>query len=187
MIVGYGGMDVAEDCRGARVGGPTPLSPAAWQPSGPSPGPALPPLPLPGAAELLLLQEHYDWGLRAVKSVLVIAGELKRGDPAIDERRTLMRALRDTNMAKLSRDDIYVFMKVRCAAQRLVLREGDIVPRPHPRSGVQCLCTPSVPQCQLLLRLHRVLLLMGWALRIECSVPSPTNTRRCSSVTHGRS
>jgi len=62
--------------------------------------------------QLLSAQEHYDWGLRAVKSVLVIAGELKRGDPAIDERRTLMRALRDTNMAKLSKDDIYVFMKL---------------------------------------------------------------------------
>ena len=56
--------------------------------------------------------EHYDWGLRAVKSVLVVAGELKRGDPTIDERRTLLRALRDTNMAKLSKDDIYVFMKL---------------------------------------------------------------------------
>ena len=62
--------------------------------------------------QLLSACEHYDWGLRAVKSVLVVAGELKRGDPSIDERRTLMRALRDTNMAKLSKDDIYVFMKL---------------------------------------------------------------------------
>eukprot|EP00906_Rhabdomonas_costata_P031047 RCo043883 len=62
--------------------------------------------------ELLSAQDHYDWGLRAVKSVLVIAGELKRSDPNIDERRTLMRALRDTNMAKLSKDDVYVFMKL---------------------------------------------------------------------------
>ena len=62
--------------------------------------------------QLLSACEHYDWGLRAVKSVLVVAGELKRGDPTIDERRTLLRALRDTNMAKLSKDDIYVFMKL---------------------------------------------------------------------------
>ncbi|ESS67196.1 hypothetical protein TCDM_04102 [Trypanosoma cruzi Dm28c] len=60
--------------------------------------------------ELLSPQDHYDWGLRAVKSVLYIAGALKRGDPDIPERNVLMRALRDTNMAKLSKDDVYVFM-----------------------------------------------------------------------------
>ena len=60
--------------------------------------------------ELLSPQAHYDWGLRAVKSVLYIAGALKRGDPDTPERAVLMRALRDTNMAKLSRDDVFVFM-----------------------------------------------------------------------------
>ncbi|GET87016.1 dynein heavy chain, putative [Leishmania tarentolae] len=60
--------------------------------------------------ELLSPQDHYDWGLRAVKSVLYIAGALKRGDPDLPERNVLMRALRDTNMAKLSKDDVYVFM-----------------------------------------------------------------------------
>jgi dynein heavy chain, axonemal len=46
------------------------------------------------SAELLSKQAHYDWGLRAVKSVLRVAGALKRGEPDKGEDELLMRALR---------------------------------------------------------------------------------------------
>ena len=52
------------------------------------------------AKEQLSKQHHYDFGLRALKSVLVMAGELKRGSPDLTEDIVLMRALRDMNMPK---------------------------------------------------------------------------------------
>ncbi|XP_065591372.1 dynein axonemal heavy chain 17 isoform X1 [Cyrtonyx montezumae] len=60
--------------------------------------------------ELLSKQDHYDWGLRAIKSVLVVAGSLKRGDPSRAEDQVLMRALRDFNIPKIMTDDLPVFM-----------------------------------------------------------------------------
>ncbi|XP_053270380.1 dynein axonemal heavy chain 9-like [Pleuronectes platessa] len=60
--------------------------------------------------ELLSKQDHYDWGLRAIKSVLVVAGSLKRGDPGRAEDQVLMRALRDFNIPKIVTDDMPVFM-----------------------------------------------------------------------------
>ncbi|XP_054702769.1 dynein axonemal heavy chain 9 isoform X1 [Grus americana] len=60
--------------------------------------------------ELLSKQDHYDWGLRAIKSVLVVAGSLKRGDPERPEDQVLMRSLRDFNIPKIVTDDVPVFM-----------------------------------------------------------------------------
>ncbi|XP_043280985.1 dynein beta chain, ciliary-like [Venturia canescens] len=60
--------------------------------------------------ELLSKQDHYDWGLRAIKSVLVVAGKLKRGDRLRPEDQVLMRALRDFNTPKIVTDDVPVFM-----------------------------------------------------------------------------
>ncbi|KAJ1334726.1 hypothetical protein BSLG_007881 [Batrachochytrium salamandrivorans] len=59
--------------------------------------------------ELLSKQDHYDWGLRAIKSVLVVAGTLKRADPNVPEEYVLMRALRDFNLPKIVTDDLQVF------------------------------------------------------------------------------
>ncbi|KAK4326143.1 hypothetical protein Pmani_003308 [Petrolisthes manimaculis] len=60
--------------------------------------------------ELLSKQSHYDWGLRAIKSLLVVAGSLKRDDPERPEDQVLMRALRDYNVPKIVSDDVPVFM-----------------------------------------------------------------------------
>ncbi|XP_076407690.1 dynein axonemal heavy chain 11 isoform X5 [Peromyscus maniculatus bairdii] len=60
--------------------------------------------------ELLSKQDHYDWGLRAIKSVLVVAGSLKRGDKNRPEDQVLMRSLRDFNMPKIVTDDVPVFL-----------------------------------------------------------------------------
>ncbi|KAG7298071.1 hypothetical protein JYU34_018841, partial [Plutella xylostella] len=60
--------------------------------------------------ELLSKQDHYDWGLRAIKSVLVVAGSLKRGDRQRPEDQVLMRALRDFNIPKIVTDDTPIFM-----------------------------------------------------------------------------
>ena len=58
---------------------------------------------------LLSAQLHYDWGLRAIKSVLVVAGGFKRAEPNLAEDALLMRALRDFNIPKIVREDEVVF------------------------------------------------------------------------------
>nr|XP_055065627.1 dynein axonemal heavy chain 11 isoform X2 [Misgurnus anguillicaudatus] len=60
--------------------------------------------------ELLSKQDHYDWGLRAVKPVLMVAGALKRVDRTRPEDQVLMQALRDFNMPKIVSEDVPVFL-----------------------------------------------------------------------------
>ncbi|XP_071325394.1 dynein axonemal heavy chain 11 isoform X2 [Trachinotus anak] len=60
--------------------------------------------------ELLSKQDHYDWGLRAVKSVLLVAGALRRRDKTRPEDQVLMRALRDFNMPKIVTEDVTIFL-----------------------------------------------------------------------------
>ncbi|XP_049721902.1 dynein axonemal heavy chain 10 isoform X2 [Elephas maximus indicus] len=62
------------------------------------------------AREQLSKQHHYDFGLRALKSVLVMAGELKRGSSDLREDVVLMRALRDMNLPKFVFEDVPLFL-----------------------------------------------------------------------------
>jgi dynein heavy chain len=64
------------------------------------------------SSELLSKQAHYDWGLRAVKSVLRVAGSLKRGEPDKSEDELLMRALRDFNTPKIPVNDTPIFLRL---------------------------------------------------------------------------
>ncbi|XXQ31198.1 Dynein heavy chain, cytoplasmic [Plasmodiophora brassicae] len=62
--------------------------------------------------ELLSKQAHYDWGLRATKAVLRVAGALKRAEPSTSEDKILMRALRDFNLPKVVADDTPIFIRL---------------------------------------------------------------------------
>lgn len=47
--------------------------------------------------------------MRAVKTVIIVAGNLKRVNPDMNEQQIVLRALRDVNVPKFLKDDLKLF------------------------------------------------------------------------------
>ncbi|CDJ52735.1 Dynein heavy chain, related [Eimeria brunetti] len=63
------------------------------------------------ASALLTQQTHYDWGLRAMKAVLVNAGEMKKRQPGLDESSAMMHALQSI-VPRLVMDDVSAYLGI---------------------------------------------------------------------------
>ncbi|KAL7679175.1 putative AAA+ ATPase domain, dynein heavy chain region D6 P-loop domain-containing protein [Plasmopara halstedii] len=66
------------------------------------------------SSELLSKQKHYDWGLRSVKSVLIVAGSLRRAHSTLSEETVLLQVLRDLNTPRILLSDYPIFMGLLC-------------------------------------------------------------------------